>query len=97
MSKRSSTYTVNSGYKIPETGRGAFKPDTNRKVVKKALPLVEMQKGDSFYVPCQTEDDVDLTQRVVSARACDYVREKAPTKHFVTRQTKSGVRVWRVR
>lgn len=97
MTKRSSTYAINNGYKIPATGRGVFKPKADRRVITKTLPLTEMKKGDSFYVPCRTEDEVLTTQRKVSARACDYVRVKAPSKHFVTRQTKSGVRVWRVR
>jgi len=57
-------------------------------------PLIEMEVGDSFFIPCKEEDEKRIRASIyTSAR-----RNKLTTSHkrkYTTRKVDGGLRTWR--
>lgn len=69
---------------------------TTRRGRKREYPFNSLGVGDSFVMTeTTTVDKVKLQQRII-ASAGTYRRKVAPGTKFTTRQTETGVRVWRI-
>jgi len=56
-------------------------------------PWQEMEKGDSFLVPCAISEIKHMESSVTS---CRHHAQKVTGFKFVIRRTNRGIRVWRV-
>lgn len=80
------TFNVESGIEMPKRARG-------RTPTK--FPIADMQVGQSFLIPCDTQDKKALT----NWRRKFLVAKQAFLKHFEgdfkTATVSDGIRVWR--
>ncbi len=70
-----------------------YKVETNVPIPSRdrsKYPFVDMDVGDSFLIP----DPTDTERKRVQTSAASYGRRH--NKHFVTRTTHDGIRVWRI-
>jgi hypothetical protein len=65
---------------------------TARGCIRK-YPFMELQIGDSFFVPCQDGEDPRITFRRVQGQT--YNQQWRLKKRFAIRTMKKGVRIWR--
>lgn len=80
------TFTVESGIEMPKRARG-------RTPTK--FPIADMQVGDSFLIPCDTQDKKALTNWRRKFLVAKTAFLKQFEGDFKTATVDGGIRVWR--
>ena len=76
-------YKIEKTIPIPKT----------RKEKNALYPLVEMDIGDSFFVPCTDEERMKVTASIRNTS----LRYRSDKDRFSIRYVQNGVRVWKVK
>lgn len=80
------TFTVESGIEMPKRARG--RTPTN-------FPIADMQVGQSFLIPCDTQDKKALTNWRRKFLVAKTAFLKKFEGEFKTATVDGGIRVWR--
>ena len=63
---------------------------------KTNYPVLEMEKGDSFFIECENSLEYNILRSRIHGRIINRVKNKGLNRIYAIRRVDGGLRVWRL-